>query len=229
MNLEQNTNSLIVSAKLGNEGALNQLFLRYQSRILRIVRLRLDTSARRRLDMQSMDVLQEVFIYAFQHLKDFEPKSEGHFRNWLATKIRCYILDRLDYVSRQKRKGTGETISIDQPQEDNDQATSPSIQIENQMENSENLSPNPAQSAVIKERGELLDSILEKLDPEEREIIIQRDLEELTFKEIGEMAGKSEDAARKSYCRAFKKLMEFSEPTVNKLMAEQSYQAFDTK
>jgi RNA polymerase sigma-70 factor (subfamily 1) len=223
MDLEQNTNNLIVSAKLGNQEALNQLFLRYQSRILRIVRLRLDASARRRLDMQSMDVLQEVFIYALQHLKDFEPKSEGHFRNWLGVKIKHYILDRLDYVSRQKRKGLGENISMDQPQENNDQSTPSPIQIEDQIENSEYLGPTPSKCAVIKEEREFLDSVLEKLDPEEKELIIQRDLEELTFKEMGEMAGKSEDAARKSYCRAFKKLMDFSEPTINKIMTEQSY------
>jgi len=227
MNLEQKTNDLIVSAKLGSQEALNQLFLRYQSRILRIVRLRLNASSRRKLDMQSMDVLQEVFLYAFQQLKDFEPQSEGHFRNWLGIKIKHYILDRLDYVSRQKRKGTGETISINQVQENNDKTTPCTIQIENQIENPENLSPTPSQCAVIKEKGELLDSFLEKLAEEDREWIVLRDLEELSFKEIGEMTGKSEDAARKSYARAFKKLLDLSEPTIKEIMAEQSYQAIN--
>ena len=76
MNLDQNTSSLIVAAKLDSPEALNKLFAQHQSRILRIVRIRFNKDLRQKLKLQSMDIVQEVFMYAFEHLKEFEPKSQ---------------------------------------------------------------------------------------------------------------------------------------------------------
>lgn len=60
-----------------------------------------------------------------------------------------------------------------------------------------------------KPRKEVLDSLLLRLEEEDREVIIHRDLEELSFKEIGEVRdkGENEDAIRKRYHRAFQKLV----------------------
>ena len=219
MQLDTETKSLLVSAKLGKEEALNLLFARYQPRILRIVRLRLTGDMRNKLKLQSMDIVQEVFIYALQHLKDFEPKSQGHFLNWLAKKVEHYIYDRLDYVSRDKRKAEGGEISIDQKVK----AGNGTVQMQLQIKDD---GTTPSQFAVIKEREQLLDSLLELLEPEQKELIIHRNLEELTFKEIGEIYGKSEDAVRKQYCRAFKKLIDLAEEKVKPIIAEETYRQY---
>lgn len=220
MQLDTLTHNLIVKAKLGNQEALNELFAKHQSRVLRIVRLRLSKGQREQLHLQSMDIVQEVFIYVLQHLKNFEPKSQGHFLNWLSLKVKHYICDRIDYVSRDKRKASGGEISIDQGTElNNDEATKIPIQIEDS-------SPIPSEFAVNKERDELIDSALGLLDPEQREIIIHRDLEELSFPEIGEILGKSEEAVRKQYCRAFKSLIDLTEEKIKPVMAEQTYRKY---
>lgn len=219
MRLDTETQSLIVSAKLGNEGAVNNLFARYQSRILRIVRLRLHSGLRQKLRLQSMDVVQEVFAYAFQHLNDFEPKSQGHFLNWLAKKVEHYICDRLDYVGRVKREAPAGEVSIDQEVEPTTDSSHGKLQIKDD-------GTTPSQFAVKQEREQLIDSLLGLLEPEQRELIIQRDLEELTFTEIGELLGKTEDAARKQYCRAFKKLIELSEEKLKPIIAEEKFRKF---
>lgn len=219
MKLDSETQSFIVSAKLGNERAINNLFARYQSKILRIVRLRLHSGLRQKLRLQSMDVVQEVFVYAFQHLKDFEPKSQGHFLNWLAKKVEHYICDRLDYVGRVKREAPEGEVSIDQEAESNTDTSRGQLQIKDD-------GTTPSQFAVKQEREQLMDSLICLLEPEQRELIIQRDLEELTFTEIGELMGKTEDAARKQYCRAFKKLIELSEPTVKPIIAEETFRKY---
>jgi len=216
MKLDVQTQSLIVTAKLGNEEAVNKLFARYQSRILRIVRLRLSSNLRPKLKLQSMDIVQDVFTYAFQHLKDFEPKSQGHFLNWLSKKVEHCICDRLDYISRFKREAPAGEVSIDQEAS----TTGEKIEIEDKK------GPTPSQFAVKHEREDLIDSMLALLEPEEREIIIHRDLEEMTFPEIGELLGKNEEAARKQYCRAFKKLIDLSEKTIKPLMAEHTYRKY---
>jgi len=216
MKLDTQTQSLIVSAKLNNEEALNKLFAKHQSKILRIVRFRLPQGMRQKLRLQSMDIVQEVFMYALQHLKDFEPKSQGHFLNWLGKKVYHYICDRLDYVSRIKRKAPGGEISIDEKFTPTDETNQIQMQIKDD-------GPTPGQSAVIKERDQLIDSLMDLLEPEQRELIINRNLEELTFREIGEIYGKSEDAARKQYCRAFKKLIDLSEDKLMPIIIEESY------
>jgi RNA polymerase sigma-70 factor (ECF subfamily) len=219
MKLDSETQSLIVSAKLGNEGAINNLFAQYQSRILRIVRLRLHSGLRQKLRLQSMDVVQEVFVYAFQHLKDFEPKSQGHFLNWLAKKVEHYICDRLDYVGRSKREAPAGEISMNQEAEPSTDTSQRKLQIKDD-------GTTPSQFAVKQEREQLIDSLLDLLDLEQKELIIKRDLEELTFAEMGELLGKTEDAARKQYCRAFKKLIELSEEKLKPVLAEETFRKF---
>ena len=219
MQLDNETQSLIVTAKLGNEEALNKLFAKYQSKILRIVRLRLSSGLRSKLKLQSMDILQEVFIYALQHLKDFEPKSEGHFLNWLSKKVEHYICDRLDYVSTNKRGAPGGEISIDQEVHPGTETEKKYIQIEDD-------GTTPSQFAVKQEREQLLDSLLGLLEPEQRELIIHRDLEDMTFTEIGELLGKTEDAVRKQYCRAFQKLIELSEEKVKPIIVDETYRKY---
>ncbi len=219
MQLDSETNNLITSAKMGNHAALNELFARYQSRVLRIVRHRLSSNQRSRLQLQSMDIVQEVFMYALQHLQDFEPQSKGHFLNWLSVKVKHYICDRLDYVSRDKREASGGEVSLDQDVAAHDETNKIQIQIKDS-------GPTPSQFAVNKEREELIDSMLDQLDPEQREIIVYRDLEELSFPEIGKILGKSEEAVRKQYCRAFKKLIDLTEEKVKPIMAEETYRKY---
>ena len=219
MQIDNETQSLIVSAKLGNEEALNKLFARYQSRILRIVRLRLSSELRPKLKLQSMDIVQEVFLYALQHLKDFEPKSQGHFLNWLGKKVEHYICDRLDYVSTNKRGAPGGEISIDHEVSPGTDSTKIHIQLEDD-------GTTPSQFAVKQEREQLIDSLLNLLDQEQRELIIHRDLEEMTFTEMGELLGKTEDAVRKQYCRAFQKLIELSEEKLKPIMADETFRKY---
>lgn len=220
MELELVTQDLITSAKLGNEEALNKLFAKYQAKILRIVRLRLSKNLRPKLKLQSMDIVQEVFMYAFQRLKDFEPKSQGHFLNWLSKKVEHYIYDRLDYISRMKREAPGGEISLDQEARPDPESGHFELQIKDN-------GLTPRQFAVKKEKEHLIDTLLDMLEPAERELIIQRDLEELSFVEIGELIGKSEDATRKQYCRAFQKLMELSEEKIKPIMAEESFRQYN--
>ncbi|MEW6618533.1 MAG: helix-turn-helix domain-containing protein [bacterium] len=61
-NIHDRTQDLIMKAKSGNREALNALLIRYQERILRIVRLRLNPKLRQWL--QSVDILQEALISA---------------------------------------------------------------------------------------------------------------------------------------------------------------------
>ena len=66
------TLALIRFGKEGDEYALNTLFARYHKKVLRIVRLRLNPELRGRLKLQSMDIVQDVFLHALKKLPDFQ-------------------------------------------------------------------------------------------------------------------------------------------------------------
>ena len=56
--------------------------------------------------------------------------------------------------------------------------------------------------AVINEEAERLGAALEALEPDHREVIVFRKLEELSFKEVAARMGRSEDACRMLLARA---------------------------
>jgi len=197
------TRSLIRDGKRGDADALSTLFARYQERVLRIVRLRLSPSLRDRLHVQSMDILQETFLHAFQKLHDFEPTSEASFLHWLSRIVENVIRDQLDYSGAEKRD-TAKERSLDQ-----------SIAVSTGHVHLRDLIPDegtsPTQAMARRGIRSAVDDLLLELDEVERDLIIQRMLEGLTFGEMAVQLGRTEDAVRKHFNRSFQKLVALAE------------------
>jgi len=203
--MDSGTVFLIKEGKKGDRSALNSLFARYQVRVLRIVRLRLNAELREALRVQSMDILQDVFEHAFKKIQDFEPASDASFLHWLSRIVENIIRDRLDYVTAGKRSSSAE-VSLDQ-----------SIILSNQRMHLRDMIPyegtSPSQLVFKHGRMRMADELLLELKEPERELIIQRELEGLSFREMAAEAGKTEDAIRKQYARSFQKLTDLAEGT----------------
>jgi RNA polymerase sigma-70 factor (subfamily 1) len=197
------TRTLIRDGKEGDANALSTLFARYQERVLRIVRLRLSAPLRDRLRLQSMDILQETFLHAIRKLKDFEPTTEASFLHWLSRIVENVIRDQIDY-SRAGKRDTAAERSLDQ-----------SIALQSGHAHLRDLIPDegtsPTQAVVRKGIRSIVDNLLLELEEPERELIIQRKLEGLTFGEMAAQLGKSEDAVRKLFNRSFQKLIALAE------------------
>ncbi len=198
--MDAETEVLINQFKLGNSEAFHKLYARYQGKVLRIVRLRLNNRARNLLKMQSMDVLQEVFFTAFSNIQDFKPISKGSFCRWLSKIVENRIKDLLDHALAQKRTAPGGEQPLDEIQEMGSNGGLRLVDIIRATNTS------PTQHIHKRDIASAIDGIMLKLDDHEREVIIQYKLEELTFREIAEMSHKSEDAVRKQFARALNKL-----------------------
>lgn len=203
--IDYETLVFIKEAKLGNKEALSRLFARYQSRVLRAVRLRLNPELREKLKIQSTDVVQEVFMSAFQKLSEFEPTSKGAFQHWLSKIVENYIRDQIDYFSAKKRYSPFGEVSLDEPIK-----TDSGSEIR-RIEAIPSRDTSPTQFVAKQEMKLVLDNLLLKLEEDDREVIIQYDIEELTFNEIAQLSNKTEDAIRKQYHRAKGKLSNFVE------------------
>jgi RNA polymerase sigma-70 factor (subfamily 1) len=211
--MDTETEVLINQCKLGDSEAFHKLYARYQAKILRIVRLKLDNKTRDLLKLQSMDVFQEVFFTAFSKIQDFKPMTKGSFCHWLSRIVENHIKDLLDHALAQKRKASGGEQPLDEIQE---MGSNGGLRLGDILPAT---ITSPTQYLLRRNIASAIDDIMLQLNDQEREIIILHKYEELTFREIAEMSERQEDAVRKQFHRAFIKLMSFAEkdPTLREL------------
>ncbi len=179
----QQTSALIERARAGSDTALNALYARCAGKLLPLIRLRMGRSLRATLE--SRDILQAVLLKSFQRLGQFEGSATGSLMAWMARIAENEIRDRADYYGRQQRDAAQRV-----PLDDLDERELPA----------------PVRSAltqaILNEDAERLERALEALSESQRDIILLRHFEELTFPEIAARLGKSDDACRMMFARA---------------------------
>ena len=189
--LTNKTQHLVTLAKDGDESALNQLWKVYGARVHWIMRLRMGRELRSKLD--SMDLAQDALVSALEGLGEFTYKNEGDFLRWLATIAENRLRDNLDKLHADKRDIRKE-VRLD----DYGPTTAGGFV----------RTPGPIDAttpSVIMSRKEELDKLekaIDQLKPEYREVIVLTKIEGLSYKEISERLGKSNEAIRKLVSRA---------------------------
>ena len=117
-----------------------------------------------RNETDAEDLVQEAYLRAFRHFAGFRG---GDGRAWLLTIVRNSCYDRL------KQKGSrGQDADFDEAVHSAGQQTS-----------------NPETLLILEERGELVRESLAELPPEYREVLVLRELEQLSYREIANLAG----------------------------------------
>jgi RNA polymerase sigma-70 factor (ECF subfamily) len=173
---------LLLQAKRGDSGALDRLCTRYLSRLKRWAHGRLPSSSRGLLDTD--DLAQEVLFRAVERVETFEPRHEGAFQAYL----RQMLLNRIrDEIRRTKRRPAGA------PLEDRHAAADPS----------------PLEIAIGREALDRYEAALERLKPQERELIVARIELGFSAAETAEALGKpSAAAAQMAVSRALVRLVQ---------------------
>ena len=182
------TQRLVAAAKGGEQAAVEQLCKTYSERIHRIIRMRMGTELRGK--MESMDLVQDAMISAFRSLQDFTYSDEGDFLRWVSKIAENRVRDNLEKLHADKRDVRKEIPLI---QDSNESFTAAFSPID---------STTPS---LIVSRGEDLDKLeqaMSKLKEEYKHVIVLTKIEGLSMKEAGEKLGKSPDAVRMLLCRA---------------------------
>ena len=187
----QKTRHLVTLAKEGNQPALNQLCSVYGERVRRIIRFRLDRKLRPKLD--SADVVQDALIMALGGLKDFTYRSEGDFLRWLSRIAENKLHDIFDKFHTDKRD-----IRKEIPFNKEGASTEGGF--------SGAASPiGTTTPSVIMRKKEALDRLetaLDELKDEYKEIIVLKKIDGLSYAEIAEKLGKSPEAVGMLLSRA---------------------------
>lgn len=189
------TRRLVARAKSGDKEAENKLYEIYSERILRIVRLKMGSELRSK--MQSMDLVQESLLCSFQDLGNFTYRNEGDFLRWLSKIVIHKICDNL-----RKLHTRGRDIKKEVPL--NDSSPSENGSFVPGIEPADTTTPSKIISR--KEEQEKLEKAMQRLNPEYREVILLAKIEGLSYKQIGEKIGKSPDAVRMLLVRALNAL-----------------------
>ena len=181
MTREEST-TLLREARLGSREALGELYARYGTRLLAFIRMRMGRDLRQRVE--SRDILQATLLKSFQRLAQFEGGDGATLMGWLVRIADNEIRDQADYQHRQRRD-VAAGVPID----------AGGVDLPARVRSA-------LSEAVVSEEAERLGAALEALDPDHREVIALRKLEELSFKEVAARMGRSEDACRMLLARA---------------------------
>jgi RNA polymerase sigma-70 factor (ECF subfamily) len=163
---------------------LDDLIRRHQAPLRRWARGRLPRWTRDLRDTE--DLVQETLTQTLRHIKDFEPRHDGALQAYLRQALINRVRDEVRRVSRHPAP-TG---------------------LEDEAEQ-EAASASPLDEAIGQEAVARYEAALQRLRPEEREVIIARVEMQQSYGQIAAAHGKaSADAARMAVTRALVRLAE---------------------
>jgi len=182
--------------KAGGRGPELELLLeRHRNLLRRMIAVRLDSRLAPLVDPS--DVVQEALADASRKLDNFLRDRPLPFYPWLRRLAweRIIQLHRR-HVQAQKRAVTREE-RLDLPLPDES-----AMQLADRLAAS---GTSPSQRLLRDEQGRRLREVLDRLRPNDREVLVMCYLEELTFGEIAAALGISENAAKVRHFRALER------------------------
>ena len=173
------TSDLYERAREGSPDAVNAFYDRCARKLLPLIRLRLGRTLRR--ELESRDILQNVLCKSLGRLESV--RDPNAIMGWLARIADNEIRDQADFHTRQRRDAARRA-----PLDDAAEVPAPLRHA--------------LSGAILSRQAEQLEAALDELPEAQRELVVMRKLEELTFGQIAARIGKSEDACRMAYARA---------------------------
>jgi RNA polymerase sigma-70 factor (ECF subfamily) len=182
----ERTTALLREARAGSRPALETIFERYAPRLLAVIRLRMGPSLRARLE--SGDVLNAALLKAFQRLDQFERAGGASLMAWLARIAENEIRDQADYHGRRRRDAARV------------------VETEGGPDGLAAALRSQSSRVILDEELRRLGRALERLEPDHREVIVLRRLQELDLAQVATRMGRSADACRMLLARAMTEL-----------------------
>ncbi len=182
---------LIKQARSGDDSAKSELAAQVQSYLSMMADRKLNPAIRS--NVNPSDIVQYTLIRMVDGIDKFRGTTRAEFFGWLKTIVHNESAKANRHFRSQKRDVTRQR-SIIQPESGSFFFAEPS-----------DSQPTPQTNALSRERIQLLYELLKKLPEDYAEVIRLRNLEQLTFREIGEKMERSEAAANKLWNRAIEK------------------------
>ena len=186
------TNRLLDLAAQGDREAFARLFEQHRRWLRRLVSLHLDERLKPRLDPS--DIVQETQMVAFRRFQDFVNRRPMSFRLWLRKMAQQQVYDaQRDHIRRHRRS----LLREDRP------LSRSSLVIARSLLSNR---PDPADELARRELQRQVASAVAALGDRDREIVVMRNVEGLTFGEIAQVLEMKTPAVRQRFGRALFKI-----------------------
>lgn len=186
------TQDLLRQAEAGDRQAFEELFVRFRPDLRRFVALRLDPRLLARLDPS--DVVQEAQLEALRRLPDFLARRPMPFHLWL----RKTAYERLLKVRRRHVEAAQRAVGREVPLPDRS-----SLLLAQQLLAGGST---PSQQLFRREAARRVGQALAQLPEADREIVLMRNVDGLSYQEVSCLLEVDAAAARKRYGRALLRL-----------------------
>jgi RNA polymerase sigma-70 factor (ECF subfamily) len=184
--------SLLAEVRAGDPDAVDRLLALNASFLRQFIELRLDPKLRARVDPS--DVMQEAQIEAVARLDAYLEAPPMPFRLWL----RQLAHDRLLMIRRRHYKAARRSVAREVPLPDQS-----SLVLARQLLSS---GSSPSQRANKRELADRVRTAVSQLASADREVLLMRTFEGLSFEEVGYLLAIEPAAARKRHGRALLRL-----------------------
>jgi RNA polymerase sigma-70 factor (ECF subfamily) len=186
------TRNLLQQIQTGDRQAFERLFVRHRPELRKFIALRLDPRIRARVDPS--DVVQETHMEAYRRLQDYLERQPMPFHVWL----RKTAYERLVMTRRQHLQAGKRTMQREVPLPDR----SSQLLAQRLLSGAST----PSQQLQRRELVRRVRQALAQLAPADREILLMRNFEELSYQEVGFILGMEPAAARQRHGRALLRL-----------------------
>src|SRR5262249_13037590 len=176
----------------GDREAFERLFALYRPGLCRFIRLRLDARLRARVDVS--DVVQEAQLDALRRLADFLERRPMPFHLWL----RETAYGRLVNVRRHHVETARRAVGRERALPDRSSLLLAAHLLAG--------GPSPSEQVARREAARRVNDALAGLPEEDREVLLMRSLEGLSYQEVGCTLAMDPAAARRRYGRALLRL-----------------------
>ena len=186
---------LIASARAGDETALGRLLEKYRNYLTLLARFHLRRRLRAKLD--ASDLVQEAFLGASRDFPQFRGDSDKAFTAWLRQILANVLANIVRHYEGTQQRDVRLEKRLEEQLEQSSLAMAQAL-----------VAPqaSPSQHASRRELAVLLAEALERLPDEERELLILRHFEGMTFHVVAERLGRTLDSVKKMWPRALSHL-----------------------
>jgi RNA polymerase sigma-70 factor (ECF subfamily) len=182
----------LAAARHGSGEALGQVLDLCRRYLLQIATAELDSLLQPKI--AASDLVQETFLEAQRIFNRFEGNSPVELRAWLRAILLNKIADgQRHFREAAKRRIDKEVVFDPHSERQQDEPPAPDA-------------PTPSFLLIAQERAAALTAAIARLPPDYRQVIVWRQVEDLSFETMASRLGRSVDAIRKLWWRAIQKL-----------------------
>jgi RNA polymerase sigma-70 factor (ECF subfamily) len=188
---DQTPEGLLQQARGGDAPALGRLLEVYRAYLLVLARVQIGRRLQGKVD--ASDVVQEAFLGAYRDFPQFRGSTEKEFLAWLRQVLASLLANLVRHYQGTQRRDIRLERQLAVELDQSSQALDRGLVAEQSS---------PSQQAVRREQSAVLAEALRRLPAEQRELLILRHLEGLTFPEVARRMGRTVDSVKKQWPRA---------------------------